>query len=223
MRNQLAILSLFLFINVSIHGQTIVPGSEVLNISQNKANAWKNAWSHKDILYDVGNNYDLKYYRFFWDIDPADHYISGNVTSYFEITANNTQTIQFELTNDLTVDSVKYHNALLSYTHISKTISIDLGTQLSTGILDSLTIWYQGIPGTGSGFGSFVTEEHNSTPVMWTLSEPYGSSDWWPCKNVLNDKADSIDVFVRTPSAYRAASNGLLVEEIGRASCRERV
>jgi aminopeptidase N len=45
---------------------------------------------------------------------------------------------------------------------------------------------------------------------MWTLSEPYGARDWWPCKNGLDDKADSIDVFITHPGTYRAASNGLL-------------
>ena len=49
---------------------------------------------------------------------------------------------------------------------------------------------------------------------MWTLSEPYGARDWWPCKNGLDDKADSIDVFITHPSAYTAASNGLLQSQI---------
>src|SRR5436189_2168680 len=31
----------------------------------------------------VGNNYDLKYHRCEWNIDPNVYYISGNVTSYF--------------------------------------------------------------------------------------------------------------------------------------------
>ena len=50
-------------------------------------------------------------------------------------------------------------------------------------------------------------------PVIWTLSEPYGARSWWPCKQDLSDKVDSIDVIVRTPAEYRVASNGLLVSE----------
>src|SRR5690606_28472419 len=64
-----------------------------------------------------------------------------------------------------------------------------------------------------SGFGSFVQSEHEGIPVVWTLSEPYGAKDWWPCKQDLQDKADSIDIRITTPSAYRVASNGLLIEE----------
>ena len=31
---------------------------------------------------------------------------------------------------------------------------------------------------------------------MWTLSEPFGAMEWWPCKQDLNDKIASIDVFI---------------------------
>ena len=49
---------------------------------------------------------------------------------------------------------------------------------------------------------------------MWSLSEPYGARDWWPCKNGLDDKADSLDIIVTNPVAYKAAANGLLQSDI---------
>ena len=49
---------------------------------------------------------------------------------------------------------------------------------------------------------------------MWSLSEPYGARDWWPCKNGNNDKADSVDIIVTAPAQYKAASNGLLQGEV---------
>ena len=65
------------------------------------------------------------------------------------------------------------------------------------------------------GFGSFAAEVHgpDSIPVLWTLSEPYGAKDWFPCKISLDDKLDSVDIFITTPAAYRAAGNGLLMSE----------
>ena len=56
-------------------------------------------------------------------------------------------------------------------------------------------------------------EPHNNVPILWTLSEPYGAKVWWPCKQDLNDKIDSVDIFISTPKAYKAASNGILVAE----------
>ncbi len=38
-------------------------------------------------------------------------------------------------------------------------------------------------------------------------------ADWWPCRNGLDDKADSIDIYITNPAAYKAASNGLLQSE----------
>ncbi|MBP8066273.1 MAG: T9SS type A sorting domain-containing protein, partial [Flavobacterium sp.] len=40
-------------------------------------------------------------------------------------------------------------------------------------------------------------------------SEPFGARDWWPCKQDLNDKINSIDVHITAPSIYTSVSNGL--------------
>ncbi len=155
----------------------------------------------------ASDNFDIKYYRCKWTVDPSLRYISGSVTSYFIIT-NATDNISFDLIDDLTVDSINQRNSMLSFTHANNTVNINFGSTKNAGLLDSVTIFYQGVP-PANGFGSFVVSTHAGVPVMWTLSEPYGSRDWWPCKNGLDDKTDSIDVFITNPSEYTAASNGL--------------
>ncbi len=159
----------------------------------------------------ASNNYDVKYYRCEWEVNPAVRYITGKVTVYFIVTAA-TNNIQIDLMNALTVDSVKQRNVMLTKQHSSNTLTINFASTINTGVLDSVSIFYKGVPA-NNGFGSFVTTTHAGTPVMWSLSEPYGSRDWWPCKNGLDDKADSIDVFITAPSQYKAASNGLLQSE----------
>jgi aminopeptidase N len=55
-----------------------------------------------------------------------------------------------------------------------------------------------------------MTDVHNGNdPVLWTLSEPFGAKDWWPCKQDLNDKIDNIDVYITAPSEYKSVSNGI--------------
>ena len=159
------------------------------------------------------NNYDLKYHRFFWNIDPAVRYISGSVTSYFVATQDQMNSIQFQLNENLSADSAIFESKTLSINHIGDLITIPLNTTIPLGKLDSITVYYHGIPGL-SGFGSFENYVHNGAPSMWTLSEPYGASDWWPSKNDLTDKIDSIDVYVVMPNGNHAASNGILVSEI---------
>lgn len=158
------------------------------------------------------NNYDQHYLRLEWTVDPAVHFISGTVTSYFEPTEANFERIYFDLNNNMQVSQVLYHGQPVNYSQHDNLLDIVLPGVLPQGQSDSISITYAGAP-SGTGFGSFVAAQHAGTPVLWTLSEPYGGRDWWPCKLDLNDKIDSIDVYVRTPAAYRAASNGLLVEE----------
>ena len=158
------------------------------------------------------NNYDLKYHRFNLVIDPAQHYISGSVTSYFVVTRDQTDSIQFQLNSGLSVDSALFEGKTSTVIHTGDVITVPLNPELSSGKLDSITVYYHGVPGL-SGFGSFENYVHNGAPGMWTLSEPYGASDWWPSKNDLTDKIDSIDVFIVIPNGNHAASNGILICE----------
>ena len=158
------------------------------------------------------DNFDLKYHRFNWIIDPAIRYISGSVTSYFVATQTQMNIIQFQLGAGMSADSALFERKMTQVIHTGNVISISLSRIIHKGELDSLTIYYHGVP-TSTGFGSFTTSIHNGVPSMSTLSQPYGASDWWPSKNDLTDKIDSIDVFVMMPKGNHAASNGLLVSE----------
>jgi len=73
--------------------------------------------------------------------------------------------------------------------------------------------FYRGVPGS-SGFGSFAFSTHGGVPWIWSLSEPYGSKDWWPCKDHPLDKADSVDVIITCDSTWKVGSNGILVSVI---------
>ncbi len=162
----------------------------------------------------IGQEYDLNYHRFYWQLDPTEDSIRGYVCSYFTTLQGGLSQIDFSLAGNMIVDSVVYHGSTVSYTHASDIVSATLPTPLSNGTLDSIEVHYHGEPAGMSGFGSFIVSTHGANePIVWTLSEPYGAFEWWPCKNDLSDKIDSIDVFVQHPSQYEAASNGLLISE----------
>ena len=157
-------------------------------------------------------NYDIRYYRLEWEIDPAINYIKGKVTAYFTMMSS-ASSVSFDLMNGLVVDSVKRHGIIQLKQHLNNVLDINFGSTIAAGTLDSITVYYQGVP-PNTGFGSFTQTSHAGVPVIWTLSEPYGSRDWWPCKNGVDDKADSIDVIITCPAIYTAASNGLLQGEV---------
>ena len=164
------------------------------------------------VMTTTGSSYDIKYHRFNWYIDPAFKSISGSVFTTFSVTGSTLSTVSFDLDSALTVDSVIYNQSQLTFNHSLDVVTANLLVQLVTGDVASIEIYYHGNP-SSSGFGSFNQTVHNGTSILWTLSEPFGASDWWPCKNSLTDKIDSIDVIVETPSAYKVASNGILLSE----------
>ena len=153
-------------------------------------------------------NFDVKYYRAEWEVDPAVRFIKGKVTTYFKMLQSG-NSITLDLMNGLIVDSIKQRTSTLSFIYSNNVLQVNFTGSINTGTLDSISIYYQGVP-PNTGFGSFVNTTHAGVPVVWSLSEPYGSRDWWPCKNGLDDKADSIDVYITCPSAYKGTSNGLL-------------
>lgn len=156
-------------------------------------------------------NYDIIYDRCEWYVDPAEFYIEGTVTTYFKSLVNDFNELELDLSDFLTVESVKSGSNNLSFTHENNLLKITLNSSLSINEIDSVSITYEGEPTNTDA--SFVRSQHAGTPVVWTLSEPYGARDWWPCKQNLADKIDSIDIFVTTPNAYRVGTNGVLISE----------
>ena len=154
-------------------------------------------------------NYDITYHKLEFTVNPANYFISGVVTTDF-IAKQNMNTITFDLTNELTVSSVKQGNTTLAFTqNANDELVITLPSTLATGAAGSVKITYSGAPSGENA--AFTTSSHSGTPILWTLSEPYGAKDWWPCKQDLNDKANSIDVYITAPSQYVSVSNGLQV------------
>jgi aminopeptidase N len=162
----------------------------------------------------TGSNYDVKYHKLEISVDPAVRAIQqGCVTTYFTATSAS-NSVAFDLIDAMFVDSVKHNGVLVSHLHFNDIVTITLPSSIAIGQTDSVSVYYHGVPG-NSGFGSFTTDwQNDSIPVMTTLSEPYGARDWWPCKQTLNDKIDSIDVYVTCPERYEVGSNGLLISSI---------
>ncbi len=163
---------------------------------------------------NASENFDVNYYRCEWVIDPGIRYISGKITSYFTITKN-TSSIVFDLVDSLRVDSVLYRGTKIQFLREpANTVLVNFPVSMQVNQKDSVSIFYQGVPPSGGGFGSFSrTNTRWGKPVIWTLSQPYGAREWWPCKNGLDDKADSIDIIAITPDPHRLSTNGVQQSE----------
>lgn len=154
-------------------------------------------------------NYDITYHKLEFTVDPAVYYISGKVTTTYTALAN-MNTITFDLANELTVSSVKKNGVSLSFIrNTNNELIITLPSTQTTGTANTLEIMYSGAPPV-NGFNAFTIQTRgNGSNTLYTLSEPYGARDWWPCKQDLNDKVSDIDVYITAPSQYISVSNGI--------------
>jgi aminopeptidase N len=120
----------------------------------------------------------------------------------------------------MNVVSLNYHGTTYSTVanidHIVDTVVINLPAPIVTsGTLDSVTINYNGTPpqsGSSRGYKRSTTASYPALDftMLSTHSSGYFARQWWPCKHVLGDKIDSVDIIVTAPSANLVVSNGLL-------------
>ena len=202
----------------------ILVSISLISLSQEEINFNKIPCCHKSSFSvnrftqsQIGNTYNQNYLRAVWYINPEQYYISGNVTYYFTMTESS-NIMTFDLHDTLTVDSIIFNTNQLSYTRNNHFLEITLPSVINQGTNDSISIFYKGVPTkVDSTRGTFAMKKYeyngDSIPCLWTLSEPYGAKDWFPCKQELYDKIDSCDLFFITPNQYKTAANGLLISE----------
>ena len=154
-------------------------------------------------------NYNVTYHKLEFTVDPAQYFIAGKVTTTFEA-VNNLSTITFDLANELTVSSVMQSGSALTFSRsASNELIINLLATVVAGTSATVEITYSGAPPV-NGFDAFtINTRPNGSKTLFTLSEPFGARDWWPCKQDLNDKINSIDVYITAPSQYVSVSNGI--------------
>jgi len=153
-------------------------------------------------------NYDVTYHELRFTVNPNNTTasISGIVKTTFTALAN-MNTITFDMATQLVVSSVTMNSVNLTYSQSNYELNINFPSTIFSGTSASVIITYAGIPPTAEG--AFTRSTHNGTPVIYTLSEPFGARDWWPCKQDLNDKINSFDMYITAPATFNSVSNGL--------------
>jgi len=172
--------------------------------------------------------YDIKYYDLSLAVSNQDTEISGEAVILLEA-RRNTDTVVLELQNALTVSEVSvgepispfFFDRELSFAHEGDVLFIQLDRTRRAEELLALKVIYEGDAGQNRGFFAGVNNKKDSNygfEVTYTLSEPHNARDWFPVKQVLEDKIDSVTFRIRCDQELLAASNGVLtgIEKVGR-------
>lgn len=155
-----------------------------------------------------GQSYDITYHHIKLEIDPGVRYLAGSVYSELVASQDNFTNFSFDLDDAMRVDSVVYQNVAIPFTHANDEVAIEIDAK-AKGEKVGVEIYYQGDPSRHEQNGFFFNMQHGG-PIAWTLSEPYGAYGWWPCKQQLVDKIDSVDCTITIPKGNKAASLGVL-------------
>ncbi len=167
----------------------------------------------------IGSNIDIRYGVFDFTPSLQDLQIEGKVTYVFDV-VNTSDSICFDFAMH-DIDSVIFNGITIqsdAYYTNNNCLVVHTGT-IMQGDKDTIKICYSGYVDTSSYQAYFIgMQDDDTTPVMWTLSEPYGAMTWFPCKQHLSDKIDSIDVYITHKPGYLGVSNGVLVDTVNYGS-----
>lgn len=150
--------------------------------------------------------YDVKFYGLDVTADNRSDRIGGSATILVEVIHSGFDTLVFDLHHSLEVTKVEVEGAGMNFTHAGDQLFITLPAVVDSGELISTQVFYGGQTGEG-----MVTETDQDwgMPVTYTSSEPFYSKDWFPCKQSLEDKSDSVHVLIHTDYGLMGVSNGL--------------
>lgn len=171
--------------------------------------------SQAKVLLDPDTSIDVKFYHLDIKIAIDSQNISGSVYIQFQPTVNNLNTVRLNLNSSMIVDSVTMD--AVSATAVNDNVLINLTSNFNIADPVEIKIYYHGIPSLANGIKGLNYSTHgNNEPIIATLSTPFLSHYWWPCKDGPEDKADSvyIDITIKDTTINGmpliAVSNGLL-------------
>lgn len=154
--------------------------------------------------------YDVRFYEITIRIDADDRSISGNTDIYFEV-IDTTKKIQVDLFDIYDILSLKMGEVPLKYDRLYNAIFIETETTLLPGEQHIMSIEYSGTPIEAPSppwNGGFVWKRYKRKHWVGVACEHLGASSWWPNKDHLSDKPDSVRINVQVPAGYMGISNG---------------
>lgn len=157
--------------------------------------------------YPSMDKYDVKYLKLDLSVEAGSTFISGTALTRAKV-LQPLDSFNIELRNNMVVDSVYINGVRKNFQRGIDYVFVPLSPSLPAGSTVSALFYYRGTATTGVYAG---TNGSNDLIYTATLSESYQAREWFPAKQILQDKIDSADIWIKTSSSYKVGSNGLLV------------
>lgn len=171
------------------------------------------------------HQYDIGFYHLNLDMGNTSAAVSGNTLIYLSLNETYQNELVFDLKQNMNVSQVLINGVSASFTHEDNLIVIPctFTEPHSSGYDICADIHYSGTPAAGMTCSNFTFLAVYNYKITYSLSEPYEAKYWFPCKQELTDKADSVWVFVTVPNDLKAGSQGLLTNTVDLGNGKKRM
>ncbi|MEG8947569.1 M1 family metallopeptidase [Rosettibacter firmus] len=153
---------------------------------------------------------DVLHYNIHIELNPDSKFIKGDVEIKFITNNPLVKEIDINFYDNLKIINLSLNDKIATYKRDDTILKILPESNLKD--TSEIKIIYEGEP-KNLGFGSFSFEDINGKNVVYTISEPFYASTWFPCIDKPDDKA-LVDIFITNDSSYVSLSNGKLIEII---------
>jgi aminopeptidase N len=161
--------------------------------------------------------YDVHFYKLDVALERTSTDIAGSVEIHVHVKAPILDTFLCELFEDIPISDIQLNGTLsVPFTRVGSAVIVPVS--FVSGDSFFMKIDYAGTPPTaltnplgGAGMSNEFSPSWGNQ-VTWSLSQPFSAYEWWPCKQSLTDKADSVYVFITTDASNKAGSNGILTD-----------
>ena len=150
-------------------------------------------------------DFDVLHYEFNWKLDFESQHIVGKAV--VKIRSQSTlNKITLHLSDNMNVTGITQDLTPVSFSHQNDLLDIYPLQTLDPDEKLTVTISYSGFPQSGLNF-----TYHGEDPIIWSLDEPNGAREWFPCYDVPSDKA-TVKMFITVADSMIVASNGDLID-----------
>jgi len=157
--------------------------------------------------------WDLTYYHLNVKVNIKEHALTGENEIYYKV-LKSSQTMQIDLQPPMQITKVLMDSIPLNYKRDGNAYFIDIVAKQNIGDINHLTVYYDGKPHVSKRppweGGITWKKDNNGKDFISTTCQGDGASLWWPCKDHMYDKPDSMLISVTIPEPLMNVSNGRL-------------
>jgi aminopeptidase N len=169
---------------------------------------------HSQYVLEQLNKYDINYYRIELNASNTNTKISGNAVIVSTVVSA-MDTLFLELVDStrsstyMVIDSVMIDGNKSIFIHRDSLVRIPISLRQPGSRLET-SIYYHG----NGGPDAISLYSYGQESFVTSWSEPASANIWFPCKQVLEDKADSTEMILTTELSNKAGANGRLSKTI---------